>query len=244
MPNLETKNSIVSLEADGFWEYRITARQIGNVDKIIAEAMAAKPVVVPSAFQLPDGSVAGIVVSPGWCLCWTEIETLNMDSNWVIENGLTRPTFKKTITPNSTEFSAVMQWSPKFAEMTLRFVSKFTYDRGKPQHCESYLLASPDKKKEFRRPPLPNVFDHCGMCMGNNYTNRGQTLSEAFAHCVGHLQTSSWNSDLNDGLEVGWLAAMFSFKEKEQQPPPKNFSWTTIPRCSVVSNDNYNHIPL
>lgn len=240
-------NSKQIILRDGrFFVQNITETDIGTQDKVLREHSAAIPYDVPNNFVV-NGQPINVQFSGQNVVGWCEVLKLNLSTVWtIVDGGLRFPVFKKPDRMQSPpEHEAMHVISPIKAGMRLFFVNQMQWHDGEKcyQWLNSYLVARGSRRKEFFRPPLPNIHSDGKICMGT-YQAISPCLADLFSHSLNHFNSSKWNSDLIEGLGQDVAKALYSIKDNDQLPPPAAFKFFEQRICAPINSTAYGELPI
>lgn len=224
----------------------IAVQDLGPQDAMLKKISQDLPTNMRNAFVLPGGKFAHIQAKSSNIICWTELDTIRIDTVYMLgKDGVRYPLFKHQPTANTPEHNASYNWAPKLASMRMFFSSTFQFNGTTYDWANSYLVCKAPRRNEIFRPPLPNIFGDSKLCMGNDYQHSSPCLADAFVHSLAHLDASRWNADAMEGLTSDHIKALLSFDaDGKQIAPPKDYKWIECPACHAVNNMNYGELPL
>lgn len=246
---MSTTNSKDILLKDGRFILRTTTDvDLGSQEKVLREHVQNIPFDIPSAFILPGGIPVGVQCTSNSVVAWAEVQKLNLSTVWTITDGGVRyPVFKKPQNMQSPpEHEASHLISPIKAGMRLFFLSLMRWDYANKRYIysQAYLVARGQKRKEFFRPPLPNIHSDGKVCMGNDLNAANPCLADLFLHVWNHFLASKWNSDLSDNIGADMAKALYSIKDNEQQPLPSGYKFFDSPACPPIVVSAYSELPI
>jgi len=225
----------------------ITDNKIGSQEKLFRDFMGGIPFDIPNAFLLPDKTTVNLQCAGASVVAWMEITKLQLSTVWTITDGGVRyPTFKKPhnmVSPPEHEASHPI--SPVKFGMRMFFVNQMQWNDAEKVFAwlHSYLVCRCSKRKEIFHPPLPNVHTDGKLCMGT-YHDHNPILADLILSGYNHFNSSKWNTDLSEGLNVDIIKAIYSINGGEQVAPPDGFKIHEQRFCAPISVSVYSSLPI
>jgi len=111
--------------------------------------------------------------------------------------------------------------------------------------CYLVALRKQTDRTTIHRLPMPNIYDHAEICMGNfkdekdrsPYFNSVMFLREALVH----FSSSIWNTDLSGKERRSYLAEFMRFDMNGQPLPPRQ-EWHNY--SPVISGESFNWVAM
>lgn len=237
------EQSYLCLAPDGrVYHQKTIFRDLGDQSAVLDSIGGQLPVDIGMAFKLPNGLPVGIQRKNRNIFMYTAMPALKLNTVW-------RPYGKDPvkmmlvgISEAETDIQASYLWTPP-ETMKVWLVVVFAYTGQKEMNDygfnSAYLVASGNKK--FYRLPLPNLYEHCQICMGTKAYTAKDTWQDRYIEAYEQFWNSPWNTDMREKHKAEHTTAMFQFNAKGKQlPVPEN--WADY--CLVTNNGNYSDLPI
>lgn len=233
-----------SIRQDGkVFNRTIEEREVTVTDDVLSRISANTYVKVPDVMALNSVGKVGLAACNNNQYWSIKLPFLRLSAPFTMHTaGYLYPNFVSHTDPRLE-----MQWN-KFADMELVLLVITNYSPAhkikglNPILFSNLYLVAVDKDRRFYKLPLPNVYDDCRVCYGNQEIKGQPTASDMLNFIFALFMSSPWNADL--WKDAHKTQALFRFKPEgkvfNQMMPEQH--WTTL--CTKVATSHLNNIVI
>jgi hypothetical protein len=233
------------LAPDGkFYRQQLIVSQIADQDVILASVSGTVPVDFPRVFTGSHGNTVGLQKKSANFFIYTELNEVKLNTVfWPMQNGQIIPVGSVSDGMTGT-FKASFKWVIPKSQFRLFLVTMWavTPSRSCGGFMASYVVMSDPIKKDFFRPPLPNLYADGKLCHGSYASINRDTMQEQFEDFFKHFNDSPWNADLaqhSGGIDK--VSSVISFDADGKSMAPHNDWRSNVTR---INNNNYSDLPI
>lgn len=208
---------------DGRCIRRVTTEsEIQIANDVLAQLSAGTWHKVINAWHIKGYGNVGLATRSNQCYWTVPLQRLIMKAPFKMINGAMVPLFT-----SSTDPVLSLEWKPA-GDIRL-FITQHTVPDPAGNHAvgNTYLFAV-DKRGNYWKLPLPNLYDDCRVCMGSNGIAYGANAQELFLQLIMNFEESRWNADLWKTVEQTQNLFRFEPKNEGFVTLPPTASWTQL----------------
>lgn len=186
----------------------VVRRRIAEESLTITEEMVSAMAgnfhrVHRNVFEVPGWGMAHLAINEKQAFITVHLERLVLKCPFKTMNELLVPHFTSTTDP-----VMALEWHAAEGMRLLLLLEVQVADNRQKYVPNAWLVAADGSNRTFRL-PLPNIYDDCRMCLGDN--NRYyDSLAKCASGMLEIIAQSSWNADL--WKDIGITQRFFQFK--------------------------------